>query len=266
MVDLKHSSDSASHDFADSDVIALDNIRLELPYAGAGSRVLAGIIDYTFFYGVAFVLAVATMVVFVFLSGTGLPDGFGGWAVALGIMAYFLLESFWFAVQEMVYGGQTLGKRAIGLRTVAAQGHQASSVSLLLRNLVKTIDIVVGAWFLVFDKRSRRIGDRLAGTVVVYELEASGQGALKRVPQGWGSEKVRVAEELLERLFVLDDARARALSENLLRQVAADDPTFLEAVPAGLAPTTRLAVAFGAHPSTTMPLPTAGFSAEESTP
>lgn len=232
-------------EFADSDVFALDNIRLELPYAGAGSRVMAGIIDYSIFYGVVFALAVATVAVAALLGGSALVDALGGWVVAISVLAFFLLEAFWFAAQEILLGGQTLGKRALNLRTLAAQGHPASGISLILRNLVKTIDILVGTWFLVLDRRSRRLGDHLGGTVVVHELPQSGEGALKRVPRGWGPEKVQVVEELLDRLFLLDHDRARKLSERVLQQVALDDPGFLDLVPSDLTPTTRLAVAFG---------------------
>ncbi len=232
-------------EFADSDVFALDNIRLELLYAGAGSRVMAGVIDYSLFYGVSLALGVATVAVLALTGGSEAFGGLGGWVVAFALLAFFMFESFWFAAQEIMMSGQTLGKRALGLRTIAAQGHSASTVSLLLRNLVKMLDIIVGGWFLVLDRRSRRLGDRLGGTVVVHEMSNAGAGALRRVPQGWGPHKVRVAEELLDRLFTLNDDSARRLSEQMLGLVARDDPQFLADVPSDLAPTTRLAAAFG---------------------
>ena len=237
------SSDASQ--FADSDVFALDNIRLELPYAGAGSRVMAGVIDYSLFYGVSVALGIAALALLAVTGGLAALEGFGGWVVAIALLIFFVFESFWFAAQEIAMSGQTLGKRALGLRTIAAQGHSASTVALLLRNLVKLLDILVGGWFLVFDRRSRRLGDRLGGTVVVHEVASAGAGALRRVPQGWGSSKVNVAEELLDRLFTLNDNAARHLSQQMLELIARDDPQFLADVPSDLAPTTRLAAAFG---------------------
>lgn len=227
---------------SEGDVFGLDNIRLDLPYAGAGARVMAGVIDYAIFYALALAAALVVVVAVAVAGGTGL-ESLGGWVVAIAFLVFFVFESFFFALQEVVWHGQTLGKRALGLRSIAAQGHPASTLSLVLRNLVRSIDLLLGAWFLVFDGRSRRLGDRLAGTVVVHETETSGDAAVTRVPTGWGPREIAVAEELLDRIYSMDLDRARRLSQTMLEQIERDDPDFLRDVPTDLAPTVRLAAA-----------------------
>lgn len=227
---------------SEGDVFGLDNIRLDLPYAGAGARVMAGVIDYAIFYGLALAAALVVTVAVALAGGAGL-EGLGGWVVAIAFLVFFVFESFFFALQEIVWHGQTLGKRALGLRTIAAQGHPASALSLLLRNLVRSIDLLLGAWFLVFDGRSRRLGDRLGATVVVHETATSGEAVVTRVPTGWGARDIAVAEELLDRAYSMEPDRARRLSGRILDHIERDDPDFLRDVPTDLAPTVRLAAA-----------------------
>lgn len=226
----------------EGDVFGLDNIRLDLPYAGAGARVMAGVIDYAIFYALALAAALTVIVAVALAGGTGLEE-LGGWVVAIAFLIFFVFESFFFALQEIVWHGQTLGKRALGLRSIAAQGHPASPLSLILRNLVRSIDLLLGAWFLVFDGRSRRLGDRLAGTVVVHETERSGEVAITRVPTGWEPRDIAVAEELLERVYSMESGRARHLCTMVLERIEREDPAFLHDIPADLAPTVRLAAA-----------------------
>lgn len=227
---------------AEGDVFGLDNIRLDLPYAGAGARVMAGVIDYAIFYALALAAALVVVVAVALAGGTSL-ESLGGWVVAVAFLLFFVFESFFFALQEIAWQGQTLGKRALGLRSIAAQGHPASALSLVLRNLVRSIDLLLGAWFLVFDRRSRRLGDRLGATVVVHESASSGDVAITRVPTGWGSREIAVAEELLDRVYSMESGQARRLSVMLLDHIESQDPDFLRDVPADLAPTVRLAAA-----------------------
>ena len=227
---------------SEGDVFGLDNIRLDLPYAGAGARVMAGVIDYAIFYALAFAAALVVTLAVALAGGFGL-ESLGGWVVAIAFLLFFVFESFFFALQEILWHGQTLGKRALGLRSIAAQGHPASTLSLVLRNLVRSIDLLLGAWFLIFDRRSRRLGDRLAATVVVHETGTSGEAAVTRVPVGWGPSEIAVAEELLDRIYSMEPDQARRLSSLVLDHIEQDTPDFLRDVPADLAPTVRLAAA-----------------------
>src|SRR5262249_51524643 len=138
----------------------------------------------------------------VFLEGLVGPQ----WAPVLVIAGLFLLDWGYFAVQEIATGGRTLGKRLVKLRVVTAEGGTPGAGPLLIRNLVRSLDIFFGPILMVIDPLSRRLGDRLAGTLVVHEREREAAPVLGRVPPGWGARELAVVESLLARARNLGDA------------------------------------------------------------
>jgi uncharacterized RDD family membrane protein YckC len=82
--------------------------------------------------------------------------------LVLCLSYYFILES---------RSGQTLGKRATGLRVISIDGGVPTTRAILLRTLGRIIDILpflylIGLIALAFGKPRQRIGDRLAHTTV----------------------------------------------------------------------------------------------------
>jgi uncharacterized RDD family membrane protein YckC len=205
-------------------ILALDNIRLDLPVAGLGSRCLAGLIDAC---GVAILLLLWVLfcsVLALWLSGA--------WGLAIGLAGIFLVEWGYFAGMEIATGGRTLGKRAMRLRVVAAEGAAAGAGALLVRNLVRDFDYLIGVPLMAFDRLARRLGDRLGGTLVVHEGRRR-TVALGRVPPGWGGREVAIVETLLARAGELRDAADRdQMARRLLGRIASDAPELL----AGLDP------------------------------
>ena len=77
----------------------------------------------------------------------------------------------YFIVCEMAFG-RTLGKRLMGLTVVHENGGRASLGQLFIRNLLRPIDLMPGAYILgmalvLMGPRPQRLGDRLARTLVV---------------------------------------------------------------------------------------------------
>ncbi len=210
-------------------VLAIDNVPLELPVAGPGSRVLAAFLDYLL-VGLASIVWV--------VGGGMLAGAFkigGGWLVGVLIVGLFVLDYGYFAGMEAGTGGRTLGKRALGLIVVTESAGRPSTSALLLRNAVRSIDVLFGLPLMAVDARSRRLGDRLAGTLVVHaDVAAEREVVLRRVPQGWGAREVTVAESFLRRLPDLEPDRAEAMARQLLALIERDDPAFLAGVPEGL--------------------------------
>lgn len=214
-------------------VLGIDNIPLDLPVAGLGSRTLAGIVDYLA------VGAASAVVVFLALAIGGAADS-GSAAVAIGVVAIFLLHWGYFAAFEIALGGRTPGKAAVGLRTVHRTGGAAGAGALVMRNLLRTVDLMVGAPLMALDPLARRLGDHVAGTIVVHARPAPARPVLGRVPPGWGAREVALAESLLARSADLDGDRADRLARRLLSWIerdapgmlaAAGDPATLEATP-----------------------------------
>lgn len=234
--------------FPDTDtrpgLYGLDNVRLDLPIALAGSRSLAALVDYS----ILGILAIAVITGMLLLAiAIGLFDTAAvGWLFALGLLGLFLLEAGFFAIQEVALAGQTLGKRLVGLRSVALRGGRATALALVLRNLLRSIDLLFGMWFLFFDPRGRRIGDRLAGTMVVHELPPAPEtDSISRVPPGWGPEEIQTVEGFLGSLETLTPERAETLAGRILEQAERDAPGFTWPGGPGTSATTRLMASFG---------------------
>ena len=139
------------------------NIDLELALAPFGKRFLAWLLDcmilFAYFYGFynlvyARVELSEGLATIVWLLGFGVP-----WA-----MYDFL--------QEVFFNGQSVGKRALGIRVVDMQGNEPSISQCLLRQVLRTVDFTItfGLCALVSSlvtKNNQRVGDIVAGTVVI---------------------------------------------------------------------------------------------------
>jgi uncharacterized RDD family membrane protein YckC len=226
---------------SDGQVLAMDNIPLALPVASVGSRALALALDYL----VVGVLGILWVFASIFLAGRLSRFG-AGWVMALLILGFFLLEYGYFAGAEALTNGRSLGKRVLRLRVVSQHGGRASVGALLVRNMVRLVDSLVGVWLVMFDPRARRLGDRLAGTLVVHERVRAAEVLVTRIPAGWSAREVAVVESLLRRAGTLEEGRAARLAEDLLSCVERDDAALLRDVPAGLPPVERLRRAVGA--------------------
>lgn len=205
-------------------VLALDNIAVDLPIAGVGSRALAAALDYLVVTVLAFVLVMGTVMLMAVL------DLGGGWAFAALILVLFLVDWGYFVAWEVFSRGRTLGKMAVYLRVVGQAGGTPSFASLVIRNLVRSIDIVVGVPLIATDGRGRRLGDRLAGTVVVHDRPPETEVTLGQVPASWGAREVALAESFLLRATELEPERARLLGERLMQLIERDAPELAASV------------------------------------
>ncbi|MGV8961440.1 MAG: RDD family protein [Stenotrophomonas sp.] len=141
------------------EVITPEGVPLHLPAAGPVPRALAWLIDLAVRFGVLSVMSLPLM-----LLG-GLGQG-----LYLGLM--FLM--FWaYPIVLEAWNGQTLGKRVLGLRVVACDGAPLGWMAAIVRNLLRTVDMLpfgyaVGLVSSLCDHHGRRLGDLVAGTVVIH--------------------------------------------------------------------------------------------------
>lgn len=215
-------------------MLGLDNVAIELPIAGVGSRALAAFLDY--------LVVVLLGAVLVIVAALTLASRLGGvWTVAVVILGLFLLEYGYFAGSEVLTRGRTAGKRAVGLRVSSAQGGRASVAALLIRNAVRSVDLLTGVPLMAIDPRSRRLGDRLAGTLVLHARASPKSEVLsRRLPRGWGPREAAVLENFLRRAPGLDPGRRDALARQLVTAIDAADPEYLAGSPAEWEATARL--------------------------
>jgi uncharacterized RDD family membrane protein YckC len=212
VADLRHES-----------ILGLDNIRLELPVASVGSRSLAALLDYLAVMVIAFL--------WLLFSAFAIRALWPSLAPVFLIAGVFLLQWGYFAGFEIGTGGRTPGKMALGLRVVTAEGGSAGAGALLMRNLVRPVDLVFGVPLMAIDPRSRRLGDRLAGTLVVHDRRRETAAILSRVPPGWGARELAAVESFLARAATLEDtASAWAMADRILERIRREAPELLAGV------------------------------------
>jgi uncharacterized RDD family membrane protein YckC len=219
---------------SEATVLGLDNVPLELPIAGPGSRSLAAFLDYLV-VGIA-VFAWGALCVAVSTLGTQT----GWWMLALFLVGFFVIEYGYFAAVEIAREGQTFGKWAIGLRVVTREAARPGPAAFLIRNAVRSVDLVVGVPLMAVDPLSRRLGDRLAGTLVVYEHASTREMMLRRTPSGWSAQEAALLEAFLWRAPEMEAWRAERLARQLLECIQHDDPALAAEVDPALGPVDAL--------------------------
>jgi len=206
---------------SDADALfALDNVRLDLPIAGAGSRALGAFLDYLL---LGFLMTLWFVGAFFGLTALGLHPG---WSAGIALLGLFVLDWGYFSGFEILAGGRTPGKMAVSARVVSRSGGRAGASAILVRNLVRVVDLVVGVPMMMVDPQARRLGDRLASTLVLREPRGSADLSLTRVPANWGAREIAFAEAFLERLDELEPDRARALTQRVIAWIRRTDPSF----------------------------------------
>ena len=200
-------------------VLGLDNIPLELPVAGAGSRALSAALDYL-------IVGILTILWGAACLALGIAARVGWWALGLFLLGFFVTEYGYFAGVEIAREGQTFGKWALGLRVVTRDGARPGTAALLLRNAVRSVDLIVGVPLMATDALARRLGDRLAGTLVIHTHAPARETVARRTPRGWDAQDAALLEMFLRRAPDMETWRAHRLAEQLLETVEADDPEF----------------------------------------
>ncbi|MGQ0621903.1 MAG: RDD family protein [Panacagrimonas sp.] len=198
------------NDDAQLSIRSLDAIDIRFDVAGAGSRAYAFVIDWHIRLLAAIVVGVAVGAAPNMLFGAGLSwadDSFYG-LIAAGLI-YFLYHP----VLEIAMSGQTPGKRWAGLRIVSSDGTPVGTASLVVRNLFRLVDSLpafyaLGFTMMVLSKRSLRLGDLAAGTLVVHEALARGGELLAaaRLSSRLQPGAQQLLEEWLARWGELDQA------------------------------------------------------------
>jgi uncharacterized RDD family membrane protein YckC len=150
-----------------------EGLVLEVELAGPGSRFGAALIDAALFaLGYASLAAVVMLVTLT--DVTGLSDLFVGILVG----GLYLCLGLYFLGFHLLWRGQTPGKRLFGLRVAAADGYPPSATQHVLRALLWPIDALLpplppfgflGLVVMAMTEKRQRIGDLVAGTLVVRE-------------------------------------------------------------------------------------------------
>jgi uncharacterized RDD family membrane protein YckC len=161
-----------------------EGLSLPLDLAGASDRLVAFVLD-------ALIIAAALLALMLVGAMTGMSGG------PVVILAVFVVTHFYFTIFELRWQGRTPGKRAADLRVIDRDGGRLTAAAIFVRNVTREVEVVlpvvvmlapgdvvegappiVGlaafAWLVVlgffplFNRDRLRVGDLIAGTMVVH--------------------------------------------------------------------------------------------------
>lgn len=138
-------------------VVTPEGISFDLHPAGPLPRLAAFLLD-------TLIGAIALIAVLVVAQALGMNS------IWIELLAAFTTTWFYMVAFEMLNGGKTPGKGALGLQVVQRDGTPPRFGSSILRNLLRVADYFLGLGVVVplFVHGFRRLGDLAAGTLVIY--------------------------------------------------------------------------------------------------
>lgn len=203
-----------------------EHVRFHHHLAGPSQRAFAYLLDLLIRIAI-----VATLLFLAVLGGVSAGEQTGGSMMGLMLLVLFLMEWGYFVACESLWSGASPGKRAFGLRVITQSGQPLNLLDSMLRNLLRAADFLpagyaLGLLVMSRDSSFRRLGDLVAGTMVVVEQRFQVEGPVRIVPPPTAAElealpqrpvlsgdELESLELYLRRLPNLPPARAEELAE-----------------------------------------------------
>ncbi len=149
------------------------NVIIEYELANAWTRVGAFIIDSLIVTGIYLVFTMF----FAIAAGSGLDTPAGSedaqrWEMILrGLLPIYIFLGYMF-ISEAMMGGQTWGKKGVGIRVVSLDGREPGITDYLLRTVFYIADVftsagIIAILFVSASVKGQRLGDMTANTTVV---------------------------------------------------------------------------------------------------
>ncbi|MFN8041334.1 MAG: RDD family protein [Acidimicrobiales bacterium] len=169
-------------------IVTPEAVVLEFDTGGAGSRVLAELIDLTLQVTALIVLAIAMSAVV-----SSVAPSLSWVAVVVFLVAGFLVLIGYPVGMETLWNGRTLGKAALGLRVVTVEGGPIRFRHAAIRGIIGLGELwalsgIPALVCIILSKRNQRLGDMVAGTLVLRERLASKRPAAVHFPAPPGME------------------------------------------------------------------------------
>ena len=163
-----------------------ESVELEFTLAGIGNRAYALVIDYIFLGLILIVFLVGALIFNSVLVKTianlvGSTNGLELWSIAVQGLIAFVIYVGYFVFFETVWSGQTPGKRYVKIRVIRDDGRPVRLQQSTLRALLRPFDelFFIGVFLIVFNQREKRLGDLVAGTLVIQEEQTVKAAAFK---------------------------------------------------------------------------------------
>src|SRR5690606_28934577 len=160
-----------------------ESVPITFRLSSIGARFGAQMLDLAFTYGGVFLLLILVAWAGIF--------SWNGLFTFYALITFFMRVPY-YILSAMVWNGRTLGKRILGIRVISLDGRRLTPHQIVARNLMKEVEVflpmgtlfggadlgwivglVLAGWMLatvlvpVFNRKKQRLGDMVAGTIVV---------------------------------------------------------------------------------------------------
>jgi len=154
-----------------------ENVRFQYRVAGIAPRLFAYLIDLGIRMSIFIALIYLAIILNVMTIGVDLIEQIS-WSYVIILLVYFILDWLYYVISELATGGRSLGKMALGLRVIRDGGFAISVYESFLRNLLRVADLLpsayaVGCLTMFISPNFKRLGDMVAGTIVIYEKKST---------------------------------------------------------------------------------------------
>lgn len=166
-------------------IVTPEAVVLEFETASVGSRSIAMVLD------VLLQAVVLWLLIFALALGS---EAVGSTVVIILVVIMVFLVLFGYpAAMETLWNGRTLGKAALGLRVVTREGAPIRFRHAAIRTIFGLVDFwllfgSVAVLTIILTRRNQRLGDLVAGTIVLRERTAAGRTVAVTFPPPPGYE------------------------------------------------------------------------------
>ncbi len=168
-----------------------EQLKIKIKLAGLTRRVIASFIDTLISYLMIIALLSLLLLVVdkskiaIIMSNTLHNNSFSeAFTAIFAIIMPFIIIFGYYIFFEYILNGQTPGKKILKLRVLQDDGTPISFTTVLIRNLLRTVDIgfgFIGVILIMFNPTQKRLGDLAGNSIVVFE--ETGELILPQLPQ-----------------------------------------------------------------------------------
>ena len=155
-----------------------ESVELEFTLAGIGNSVYAFVIDMIV---LGLIITILLIIAAFFLFNIPIISSLFGieeeqvslWILAIQFFIFFATYVGYFVLFETLWQGETPGKRFVKIRVIQDNGRPITLQQATLRALFRPVDdlFFLGLLFVILGKREKRIGDWVAGTLIIQEAK-----------------------------------------------------------------------------------------------
>jgi uncharacterized membrane protein SpoIIM required for sporulation/uncharacterized RDD family membrane protein YckC len=217
------------------DIETPEQVVVSYTIAGIGARAAAALIDYAII--AASIVALWLLLIMLARAiapgadqtvDTSAAQSSGAWALSLVVLTSFALQWGYYVFFEALWDGQTPGKRRLGIRVVQDGGYSVSFAASAVRNIARVVDMQPGLLYsagilsAVLSKSGKRLGDMMAGTIVVRERVGKAaqpavqtEAARPELTTALSEADFGLLDRFIARLESLDAERRRTITAHL---------------------------------------------------